>query len=415
MPFDPPHFGPTTGGGIGSLFDLRSRYGLVPDCRYAADGGSTSGTNVITSTLLAFAAADVGRAISIAGAFRGTIIGWTAASPNQVTVSGNATATVGSAAIVIGTDNTNALQRAGADWVASLGSLNPYLSPGQYYVRNQFASWGNGSLLTKGTILRGDGPNTSVFVNAADQGTNGPFIGGLPRHGASNTDRQRGLQIRDIGYISPGSAFAGDFVTGYQWRDLLMDNVWGMDSAGNGLKGTFFQCTGAGEGIQLIDCKAPKSGRSDSGSPAVVFSRNDEGGVVQTFPVDGLIDGCDFTGCYDIPIFLFGCKGFNVRETHVGCTNRMIPAIADHDGIDNGGFVYVHQAGTDGIELRSLGRAGGGRWDGHFNGAAGLAAGTGYGLRQVIENATQTYLPVGTYEGLFGVQSANSAGDIAST
>lgn len=123
-------------------FDTRV-YGAVADAREVMDAAITNGDATLTSATASFVAGDVGKSIGIEGAgatglpLVTTILSIT--NSTTVELAANASATVSNARLVIGTDNTDAIQDA-IDAAASTGGGKVYIPNGQYFVAGNFAT-----------------------------------------------------------------------------------------------------------------------------------------------------------------------------------------------------------------------------------------------------------------------------------
>lgn len=160
-------------------FNVRA-YGATGDARRVADGATTNTDQTVTSATAAFTAADVGKVIYgdvYAGAVVpiGTITSINSSTSVEVSVA--ATSTSSNVGLVIGTDDTAAIQAATAAAIAA-GGGTVYFPSGGYLFSEKL-----GFSATVGMELRGDGHNTTTLYTSAgfDLGTltlnDGPFEG----------------------------------------------------------------------------------------------------------------------------------------------------------------------------------------------------------------------------------------------
>lgn len=140
----------------GMVYNAKA-YGAVGDTRQsAADVSVTSGSPIVMSASIAFTQADVGKAIRVGDAansitrLTGTIL--SVQSATQATASANASATLSSRVMEVGTDDTAAIQAA-IDAPGGEGAVC-YLPPGAYYITSTLT-------LRKSTQLIGCGSGSS--------------------------------------------------------------------------------------------------------------------------------------------------------------------------------------------------------------------------------------------------------------
>jgi hypothetical protein len=185
-------------------------YGAKADSRVVNDGQILAGNlGVLSSTGANFSQADVGKAISAAGAGPGasdlitTITRFTA--PNQVTLATSASQAVSSANVRISTDNTAAIQNAINALPVTGGTLYvPYGGTGNYYIASPLST---GSALT---ISRAGVRMIGQCGEPGNQGNNviasncATFVSDVPgvmlAVAASSGTLRSGLYIQDIGF-----------------------------------------------------------------------------------------------------------------------------------------------------------------------------------------------------------------------
>lgn len=143
--------------------NLKTTYGAVGDGRYVLDAATTSGNGTVTSATAAFAGGDVGKAVAVYDGTTGAqlAVGTVASrgSGTSITLSANATASATSCLLVIGTDDTVAIQAAFTAMAAAGGAC--YVPPGLYMVAGAQQTVTVGSQTYSGQILV-PGRNVSV-------------------------------------------------------------------------------------------------------------------------------------------------------------------------------------------------------------------------------------------------------------
>lgn len=147
------------------VFDV-TKYGAVGDTKVVADGAMTNGSAVLTSSTAAWTTADVGKAISVKFAAATGVTTLVTAiasrqSATQVTLAVTAGATVTSAVVIWGTDDTSAIQsavNAAETYLASHTYAQVFLPPLPYTVAGAL----NNSKSGNGQIVFGVYPTTDV-------------------------------------------------------------------------------------------------------------------------------------------------------------------------------------------------------------------------------------------------------------
>lgn len=126
-----------SGGSPAWVFDVTApAYGAVGDARVIADGAITAGTAVLTSPSGGFATAVPGMYVSVKGAGATGVTTHIAQiaskqNDNQVTLTSNAAVTVSGAVVIVGTDDTAAIQ-------AAVDAAEAYLDSGHTYAQVYF-------------------------------------------------------------------------------------------------------------------------------------------------------------------------------------------------------------------------------------------------------------------------------------
>ncbi len=155
-----------------------SRFGAAGDARQVTDGAINVGTNnkLLTSATAAFAASDIGKTIVITGAgaaganLSTTITSVISSTSVMLTVA--ASMTVSGATVVLGTDDTAAINSA-ISYLQTVNRGSLYFPSGQYLITGEGLNLDR--IQSQGVQLSGDGPGRSVIYVTGSIGLN--FLG----------------------------------------------------------------------------------------------------------------------------------------------------------------------------------------------------------------------------------------------
>lgn len=242
------------GSSISSLFSVAA-FGARGDARKVTDAAATSGSTTVTSATAAFTAADVGKtvwAVSVLGVVRlaqTTIAAVNSATSITTTVAAASTGTA--LHLVLGTDDTAALQAASAAAVAAPVAGAVRVPAGGYvYTSARPFNFGMAVSGSPGPSLIGEGSESTVFFPSPSMAAgSGTLLCTI-----SNCDNSR---IADFSVDGCYSTFGGN-----QYHGL---NMYGRNTKVTGV--TFRRCglinapfsMGGGQAV-FIDCHAEFTG-----------------------------------------------------------------------------------------------------------------------------------------------------------
>ena len=218
---------------------LKGTYNAAGNAIISRTGSATASSTTFTDPNASFVAGDVGKAISIKGA--GALNSTTGKNkPHHTTIAGvtngttitlalAAVSTASSTSYVYGTDDTAALTnaKAGANFLSGQGL---HIEAGQYYYTGNlnFPTAGR-----TGTVIYGDGPQSSILVCADDCGDTGGEAGHVLFQAFTAGCIFRDFQISaplstDRANISTNSGYGAWLVS---CADCTFTNVWLMGQA----------------------------------------------------------------------------------------------------------------------------------------------------------------------------------------
>lgn len=219
----------------GEPFNVK-RFGAKGDARRVDDAVTTSSGTTVTSATAAFTAADVGKtvwAISAGGILklaRTTIVSVTSGTEVQV-----ASAAIGSASgvtMIVGTNDTDALQAAAAAAKAAVTRGKVYVPSGGYIFTALPFDF-NETAVHAACSLVGDGSNSTVFYPAPDYdfASTTSNTGMFARFdGECREGRIEGVRVEGQAYSMSGSGYVviSDAGNGLTLRDVRIEHVRGL-------------------------------------------------------------------------------------------------------------------------------------------------------------------------------------------
>lgn len=247
---------------------LKADYGAAGNAIVSRTGSATASSTTFTDPNASFVAGDVGKAISIKGAgalnsstgFNKAHHTTIAAVTNGTTITLTlaAVSTASNTSYVYGTDDTTALTnaKAGANFLSGNGL---HIEAGQYYYTGNlnFPTAGR-----TGTVIYGDGPQSSVLVCASDCGPTSAESGHLLFQAFTSNCVFRDFQISHpltTDRVSGGTSALGYGIWLVSCADCTFTNVWinGQSSGhviAQGANITFtYSTAGDGGGFQGAD------------------------------------------------------------------------------------------------------------------------------------------------------------------
>ena len=212
-------------------------YGAKGDARRVDDAVTTGSGTTITSATANFTAADVGKqiwGISAGGILRlaRTTIA-SVVSSTEVNVTSNSSGSASGVTLIIGTNDTDALQAATTAAKAANARGAVHVPSGGYIFTELPFNFGEASVVHAACSLVGDGSNSTVFYPAPDYdfGTATSNTGIFAKFDAYSRDgRIEGLRVEGQAYSMSGSGYIviSDFGNGLTLRDVRIEHVRGL-------------------------------------------------------------------------------------------------------------------------------------------------------------------------------------------
>lgn len=212
-------------------------YGAKGDARRVDDAVTTSSGTTVTSATAAFTAADVGKtvwAISAGGILRlarTTIVSVT--SGTEVQVASAAIGSVSGVTMIVGTNDTDALQAAAAAAKAANARGTVRVPAGGYIFTELPFDFGESAVVHAACGLLGDGSNSTVFYPAPDYNFSSTTsnTGIFARYDANSREgRIEGVRVEGQAYTMSGSGYIviSDAGSGLTLRDVRIEHVRGL-------------------------------------------------------------------------------------------------------------------------------------------------------------------------------------------